>query len=99
MSAHTPGPWQYVATEYPRGWLIEARDGTYTIAVVRDGSGSVANEANARLIAAAPELLEALILLEREMVASGNAKAADYGWKPAIEKTRAAIAKATGDAA
>lgn len=52
--------------------------------------------AHANLIAAAPELLEALILLEAEMVASGNAGSVDYGWKPAIEKTRAAIAKATG---
>jgi hypothetical protein len=51
----------------------------------------------ARLFAAAPDLLEALILLEAEMVLSGNAGATDYGWKPAIEKTRAAIAKATGD--
>ncbi|KGM25275.1 hypothetical protein LI87_0102375 [Stenotrophomonas maltophilia] len=62
---------------------------------VKDG---LPQEANARLIAAAPELLEALILLEREMVESGNAGSVDYGWKPAIEKTRAAIAKATGGA-
>lgn len=47
------------------------------------------------LIAAAPDLLEALILLEHEMVESGNARSKDYGWTPAIEKTRAAIAKAT----
>lgn len=51
-------------------------------------------DANARLIAAAPDLLEALVLLEKEMVLSGNAESKDYGWKPAIEKTRAAIAKA-----
>ena len=48
------------------------------------------------LIDAAPDLLEALILLEQEMVLSGNAGSIDYGWKPAIEKTRAAIAKANG---
>lgn len=42
------------------------------------------------------ELLEALILLEAEMVLSGNAGSTDYGWKPAIEKTRAAIEKAVG---
>jgi hypothetical protein len=39
-------------------------------------------------------MLTALILLEREMVLSGNAQSKDYGWLPAIEKTRAAIAKA-----
>jgi hypothetical protein len=44
-----------------------------------------------------PELLEALILLEREMVLSGNAESVDYGWKPAILKTRAAISKATNN--
>ena len=52
-----------------------------------------------RLHALNRELLEALILLEREMVESGNAGSTDYGWKPAIEKTRAAIAKATGEQA
>ena len=41
------------------------------------------------------EMLTALILLEREMVLSGNAQSKDYGWLPAIEKTRAAISKAT----
>lgn len=50
-----------------------------------------------RLMASAPDLLEALILLEAEMVLSGNAGSEDYGWKPAIEKTRAAIARATGE--
>lgn len=61
-----------------------------------EGQQGYPTEANARLIAAAPELLEALILLEAEMVLSGNEKSVDYGWKPAIEKTRAAIKKATG---
>lgn len=71
---------------------------------VNDKSGFWTREpswksANARLIAAAPDLLEALTLLEQEMVLSGNAGSKDYGWKPAIEKTRAAIAKATGSRA
>lgn len=61
-----------------------------------DGCSQLEAEANARLIAAAPDLLEALILLEKEMVLSGNAHSVDYGWKPAIEKTRAAIAAAEG---
>lgn len=63
-----------------------------------DANGETERLANAHLIAAAPDLLEALILLEHELVESGNARSRDYGWKPAIEKTRAAIAKATGSA-
>ncbi|WP_152593472.1 hypothetical protein [Stenotrophomonas maltophilia] len=90
MNKHTPGPW----------WVddhtnIRSEPGMVAFPCVKDG---LPQEANARLIAAAPELLEALILLEREMVESGNAGSVDYGWKPAIEKTRAAIAKATGGA-
>src|SRR4029077_16962573 len=52
--------------------------------------------ANAHLIAAAPELLEALKLLYREMELSGNARSKDYGWLRAITKSREAIAKAEG---
>jgi hypothetical protein len=54
-------------------------------------------ERNARLIAAAPELLEALRLLFKEMELSGNAGSKQYGWPLAITKSRAAIAKATGE--
>ncbi len=101
MSAHkhTPGPWavryDYVvqAPAYEDGRLVPVAQ---PYGVNCDGTDLFAN---ARLIAAAPELLEALILLEAEMVASGNAGSVDFGWKPAIEKTRAAIAKATGETA
>lgn len=97
MSAHTPGPW---FTSRPHGTIyIEARLRGSTlqeVAAVGPTEAPEQQEANARLVAAAPELLEALQLLEAEMVLSGNAGSEDYGWKPAIEKTRAAIAKATG---
>jgi hypothetical protein len=98
---HTPGPWEWVGRD------LEQKGGEYKTVIGSEVScgtfcygGSVdmtVSEADARLIAAAPELLEALILLEHEMVESGNAQSRDYGWKPAIEKTRAAIAKATGE--
>lgn len=101
MNNHTPGDW-YVTGEMTR--YINVRIGGGLIQEVAscgpteaDGGYGPQQEANARLIAAAPDLLEALVLLEAEMVASGNAHANDFGWKPAIEKTRAAIAKATGE--
>ena len=83
---HTHGPWMV-------GHFNDVR--------TRDGYRSLANvssyfelpaEANARLIAAAPELLEALEAFK--------AIDAFEGWHPkyrdAIEKAEAAIAKATG---
>lgn len=54
--------------------------------------------ANARLIAAAPELLEALRDLLKEVDESLIAGANDFGWPAAVSKSRAAIAKATGAA-
>jgi hypothetical protein len=55
MSAHTPGPW---SSDFPNGddW-IRTEDGD---AIVRIGFNQEHREANAHLIAAAPELLEAL---------------------------------------
>lgn len=94
MSGHTPGPWQWVDRG---GWFaLLAANGTR----VAD-DGSAADEygrkidpedkgesgANARLIAAAPELLAALV----ELVESNG----EHGLKEA----RDAIAKATGEGA
>jgi len=101
MSKHTPGPWN-VSEEWD-GTSIKAGQFHVTHTIQSCGFHSpeedkAVTQANARLIAAAPDLLEALILLEHEMVESGNAGSTDYGWSPAIEKTRAAIAKATREA-
>ena len=57
MSKHTPGPWAILSES--RGAIVTARDGCYDVAIVRD-IGNEDNKANARLIAAAPELLQAL---------------------------------------
>lgn len=99
MSAHTPGPW---ITETSDGGLIRITDSAtegITIAEVRTKfinlgikkiqSSGVEREANARLITAAPELLEALLqavyLLECHSINH-----------PSLETLRAAIAKAKG---
>lgn len=53
MSEHTPGPWEYLG----HAWVQTADDKKTPIA---NFNFFAATEANARLIAAAPELLEAL---------------------------------------
>lgn len=89
MSAvkHTPGPW--VATPDPLGcetdWMVGASDGH------PDGV-AVCNKRDARLIAAAPELLEAL-QIARDFAAYAQAEPAD------LALIDAAIAKATGEQA
>jgi len=57
---HTPGPWSVEQNTYGS---IVCKDGKSMIAIWPEGLGgpSFPHEANARLVAAAPELLEALI--------------------------------------
>lgn len=65
----------------------------YRIASVSNVNNSDQNQANAKLIAAAPDLLAAL----ERLLASGDVRdAADAG---ALKQARAAIAKAVGSAA
>lgn len=56
-------------------------------------------EANARLIAAAPELLEALILMVRTHDEPAETSLQEMNELKWIEQARAAIAKATGEKA
>ena len=71
MSAHTPGPWEAVNESDPRGQpsvmyrglvCILSHSPAGRLSVVTDGRSCAPDEwaANAALIAAAPELLEAL---------------------------------------
>ena len=56
---HTPGPWTIYEPELDITAYDEAADRTVTVAMMCDDASSE-REANAALIAAAPELLEAL---------------------------------------
>lgn len=76
----TPGPWHVANGVQIRG----EREQIAKVWMMRGGEGN----ANARLIAAAPELLEALQFV---MTASGEQLST------AFEQAQAAIAKATGD--
>lgn len=98
---HTPGPWLL------NGFYIY-RDGATRIAAVSNwcisGADAFAETvANARLIAAAPELLEALIEVTATLAwnAHGECRAIHDGpimpSSQAIEVARAAIAKAKGE--
>lgn len=63
MSAHTPGPWKLETQRAPNGGtyyrIYDHEDANAVISQVI-GDGRIEYHANARLIAAAPELLEAL---------------------------------------
>jgi len=103
MSAYTPGPWEiqdehfakdldpttYCCYIGPKGRVSFANLQAYA----KDPEWGMSNEetkANARLIAAAPELLEALAACEAALTAEG-------GWTSTIKLARAAIAKAKGE--
>lgn len=94
MTQHTPGPWK---TFRPYGTIyIKARLRGSTIQEVASCGPTETpeqQEANARLIASAPELLEAL----RELLDA--CKDAKFSSDPfdAIPNARTAIAKATGE--
>jgi len=94
--AHTPEPWKYV--EILGACFVYA--GQREVLSYRH-SPDAENRANARLIAAAPELLAAL-QAEEEWRAREEDGALDPGWDyetMVVAKRRAAIAKATGSAA
>lgn len=101
--AHTPGPW------VKRSAILTGADGSYVVAAglglgLGSDNGDGVRAANARLIAAAPDLLDAL----KQIVECEKRRAADLrhreAWKLVkfsegrIAQAEAAIAKATGAA-
>jgi len=86
---HTPGPWkcEHMHTSICVG------DQTLASVYYGEGRSYAESQANAKLIAAAPELLEALQLLWTEVAESGNATANDFGWRKAREATLAVLRK------
>lgn len=83
---YTPGPWSVDDCRY--GFAIHAKTGAPVVTTEDDEGrfGTIASEADARLIAAAPDLLEALI---------GVMTVADRATQE-FDKARAAISKALG---
>lgn len=97
---HTPGPWVAlpckqtpdrgaVFVEGPGGWDRDPVCSTY------EHYEREVNEANAHLIAAAPDLLAVCRLMLRD-VGDGGPGTHDYVSMYTVERIRAAIAKAEG---
>lgn len=96
---HTPGPWtiRYGTNLFSESGRLVASTGGHSLNG-RFGDEHRINVANARLIAAAPELLAALNQIANEMQsASSRGRDVSVSWLDArIALARVAIAKAEG---
>lgn len=86
----TPGPWNYCAEE--PDWVTDSNDNIAVARVTRYNTDAEAQHANAKLIAAAPELLEAL-----ELILSYHDDGNCVLHKEDVSMARAAIKKALGE--
>lgn len=98
MSGFTPGPWKLEVGDHTHRYVLVTDEADHTIHY-KYGSGLARDadrdEANAHLIAAAPELLEALVNIEKAQ-AFGNDKEGLADLIADIRQTaRAAILKAS----
>lgn len=105
MSAkHTPGPWEVldgrrVGVTLPS---LPAEGGgfcTHCVALTHSDRGEIDAEANARLIAAAPDMLAALQMLSEALPSDEYMRAQGQVPGPGLIAMRAAILKATGEQA
>ena len=92
MTAHTPGPWAYRQDDTGEDEFVVVSGGRPYVATVHGGARDW-TEHNARLIAAAPELLEALELADAML------RGANMNTKRVERKVISAIAKAKGASA
>lgn len=102
FTSHGPGVW--VATDsgtadaIPARWIADAGAANH---IVTQESGNIAHRhqslANARLISAAPDLLEACKALVYWLETPETAKAQGTDWRDILEQGRLAITKAQGE--
>lgn len=106
---HTPGPWSVFASDWSEGTYIINSVNEHDCETCDTCDDAIeehcrycpygeADEANARLIAAAPALLEALERAVQDIDGGWNADEADAHF-PWLFEARSAIARATGEGA
>lgn len=96
MNKHTPGPWKIV--DAWNDHMVEGQNGEEIIWQDGPHDTPTINKANACLIAAAPDLLEALYaMLSYTADLNANQGFDEYD-HAAVKNARAAIAKAKGEA-
>ena len=82
---HTPGPWRAVKFKDTKSWSLYANAGSL---------GNIRDEVDARLAAAAPVMLEALVKTRDNL--SGLSQSDDDVFAAMIRRIDVAIAKTTG---
>lgn len=97
QAQHTPGPWEVLA-----GTIVQEQNNGPTITSLKESLDDRHHDffeirANARLIAAAPELLEALKELAGVEFRHGSQAERNRQFAEAQAAARAAIAKAEGE--
>ena len=99
MSKHTPGPWKVVSS-YERDdaqFPVAQIEYLYVISAIEDRSLLGTVQADARLIAAAPDLLEALSELVEIVQDAIDQRSAKYLDSFTLQPAISAIKKATGE--
>lgn len=94
MTGHTPGPWDYQATAGNHDFSVYGGETGRDIALVRDF-----DEANARLIAAAPDLLAFAQYVAARPPKASRGMTAREELEHITEMARAAIEAAEGGGA
>jgi hypothetical protein len=95
MTQHTPGPWTLTVDQGVQ--FIDTDNRIETVIEIVNGEAGITpcyatNEADARLIAAAPDLLDVLV----EFLCDQETMNPPYRNEAICERARAAIAKAEG---
>ena len=96
MTAHTEGPWSAAETRHNYDTIIRGPNGEPIALALVDGYTKQEGAANTGLLAAAPDLLEALQVMVRDYSAA-HASCGDLEMSPALFQAQRAIARATGE--